>query len=79
MNEQRSRWRTRRAAGLGVALALGVVMTAVLTGGASATKTSRATARSGPYTFVLSNNFLGNDWRPQVVRLAQLSAYFAPF
>jgi ribose transport system substrate-binding protein len=79
MNEQRSRWRTRRAAGLGVALALGVVMTAVLTGGASATKASRATARTGPYTFVLSNNFLGNDWRPQVERLAQLTANIAPF
>lgn len=31
------------------------------------------------YTFVVSNNFLGNDWRPQVERLAQLTARYAPF
>jgi len=28
---------------------------------------------------VLSNNFLGNDWRPQVERLATLTANIAPF
>jgi ribose transport system substrate-binding protein len=38
--------------------------------GASATKV---------YTFVLSNNFLGNDFRPQMERLAQLTAALSPF
>jgi len=76
---QRSRWRTRRVVSLGVALALFVSLTAVLTVGASASKSAKAAARSGTYTFVLSNNFLGNDWRPQVERLAQLTADIAPF
>jgi len=31
------------------------------------------------YTFVVSNNFLGNNWRPQVERLAQLTANYKPF
>lgn len=76
---QRSRWWTRRVAGLGIALALAAVTTTALVSGASASKSSRATARSGTYTFVLSNNFLGNDWRPQVERLAQLTANIPPF
>ena len=71
--------RKRRVVGLGVALALGAVLTASLTSGASAGKSSKATAHSGPFTFVLSNNFLGNDWRPQVERLAQLTANIPPF
>ena len=76
---QRGRWRTRRVVSLGVTLALGALLTAALTSGASASKSAKATARSGPYTFVLSNNFLGNDWRPQVERLAQLTANIPPF
>ncbi|MBA2295853.1 MAG: substrate-binding domain-containing protein [Actinobacteria bacterium] len=31
------------------------------------------------YRFVLSNNFLGNDWRPQMERLATLTAKQSPF
>jgi ribose transport system substrate-binding protein len=38
-----------------------------------------ASAATPSYTFVLSNNFLGNDWRPQVERLAQLTAKVKPF
>jgi ribose transport system substrate-binding protein len=76
---QRSRWRNRRVLGLGVALVLTAVLTSVLVSGASASKASKATARSGTFTFVLSNNFLGNDWRPQVERLAQLTANIPPF
>src|ERR1700738_3956438 len=74
----RSRWRTRRAASLVVALASAVALTAIASSGASASKLAKSAA-SKPYTFVLSNNFLGNDWRPQVERLAQLTANIAPF
>jgi ribose transport system substrate-binding protein len=57
--------------------AFGAAAIATLAGGASA---SKATAHGGPpYTFVLSNNFLGNDWRPQVERLATLTSNIAPF
>jgi ribose transport system substrate-binding protein len=76
---QRGRGRTRRVVSLGVTLALGALLTAALTSGASASKSAKASAHSGPYTFVLSNNFLGNDWRPQVERLAQLTANIPPF
>jgi ribose transport system substrate-binding protein len=31
------------------------------------------------YTFVVSNNFLGNDYRPQLLRLAKLTAALPPF
>lgn len=31
------------------------------------------------YNFVVSNNFLGNDWRQQVTRLAELTAQQPPF
>lgn len=42
------------------------------------TSTAQASSKSS-YTFVLSNNFLGNDWRPQVERLAELTANVPPF
>jgi ribose transport system substrate-binding protein len=42
-----------------------------------------ASARTAPaakhYTFVVSNNFLGNNWRPQVELLAKLTAKYKPF
>ncbi len=75
---QRSRARTRRFVSAGAAVGLAVVMAAVLSTGASASKAVKAAATK-PYTFVLSNNFLGNDWRPQVERLATLTANIAPF
>jgi ribose transport system substrate-binding protein len=78
--EKRSGWRNRKVAGLGISLALAAILTAALTGGASASKSAKTAAHAGPpYTFVLSNNFLGNDWRPQVEKLAQLTADVAPF
>jgi ribose transport system substrate-binding protein len=43
-------------------------------GGGSATKDA-----SKVYRVVLSNNFLGNDFRPQMIRLAQLTAEQPPF
>jgi len=47
---------------------------AAVVGVSSTASASRAAAKSPPYTIVLSNNFLGNDWRPQVERLATLTA-----
>ena len=76
---QPSRRRARRFASLGAAVALVAVAAATLfSAGASASKVAK-TAASKPYTFVLSNNFLGNDWRPQVERLATLTSNVAPF
>ncbi|MGO9963849.1 MAG: substrate-binding domain-containing protein [Acidimicrobiales bacterium] len=42
-------------------------------------RAAKTGASAKVYTFVLSNNFLGNDWRPQMERLAQLTANLAPF
>lgn len=69
--------RTRRTAGVMAVMAT----IAAITAGCGSTQGS--SAQSSPhkssYTVVLSNNFLGNDWRPQVERLAQLTAKTAPF
>jgi ribose transport system substrate-binding protein len=46
---------------------------------ATAGKSSFKAKHSPPYTFVVSNNFLGNDWRPQVEKLATLTSKLAPF
>jgi ribose transport system substrate-binding protein len=42
-------------------------------------RSSASPSHAKSYTFVVSNNFLGNDWRPQVERLAQLTANYPPF
>lgn len=55
-------------------LAVIAVIAAVACGGSSTPPAAQKT-----YTFVLSNNFLGNDWRPQVEKLAQLTADVPPF
>lgn len=69
-----------RFASLGVTVAVAAsVAIGVLSSGASASTKAKTAAMSGHYTFVLSNNFLGNDWRPQVERLAKLTANVAPF
>ena len=39
----------------------------------------RAPAATAPYKIVLSNNFLGNDWRPEMERVATLTANLPPF
>ena len=44
----------------------------------TAQRSSYAKAKSH-YTFVVSNNFLGNDYRPQLLRLAKLTANEPPF
>jgi ribose transport system substrate-binding protein len=75
---QPNRRHMRRFTGLGVALAVAAAAAMALfsTGAGASTK---GHAAGKPYTFVLSNNFLGNDWRPQVERLAKLTANVAPF
>jgi ribose transport system substrate-binding protein len=35
--------------------------------------------KGGPYQFVLSNNFVGNDWRQQMVKTAQVATTKDPF
>lgn len=37
-----------------------------------------ALAQDEPYTIYLSNNFVGNDWRQQMIRVAELAATRAP-
>jgi ribose transport system substrate-binding protein len=50
-------------------------MAAVVAGLSTTASASKGTAgHAPPYRLVLSNNFLGNDWRPQVERLATLTA-----
>ncbi len=65
--------------GLGVLIAVSAlaVALALLLPGVSGGKTVNTKAKV--YKFVLSNNFLGNDWRPQMERLAQLTAKLPPF
>lgn len=74
-----SRRRAGRLASLGVVLAVAVTAAISAAGSSASTRAATGHAASGKYTFVLSNNFLGNDWRPQVERLAKLTAGIAPF
>ncbi len=53
--------------------ACGLVLSVALAGA------SVAQAQDKTYNFVVSNNFLGNDWRQQVTRLAELTAQLPPF
>src|SRR4051794_16630016 len=72
-----SRFRTLLVLGGGVAVA-GVI-------GGQAVGATRGDVhgagyvKKAEYTFVVSNNFLGNDYRPQLLKLAQLTANLAPF
>jgi ribose transport system substrate-binding protein len=67
------RSRSRPLAALaGLALVAAMVVLVVPTIGS-------ARSEATPYRIVLSNNFLGNDWRPQMQRLAQLTANLPPF
>jgi ribose transport system substrate-binding protein len=38
-----------------------------------------AATKKDHYTFVVSNNFLGNDYRPELLRVAELTAKLPPF
>jgi len=48
-------------------------------GGASSKASGPYANVKSHYTFVVSNNFLGNDYRPQLLKLAQLTANQPPF
>lgn len=61
----------RRYAGL---LASAVCATAMLVGALG----SRASAEDRKYTIYLSNNFIGNDWRQQMERVAEVSVNKGP-
>ncbi len=68
--------------GLGALIAVGAlaVALALLLPAVSGGKTVKAGAQHAKvYKFVLSNNFLGNDWRPQMERLAVLTSKLPPF
>src|ERR1700756_3990083 len=50
-------------------------MAAVVAGLSTTASASKGTAgHAAPYRLAARNNFLGNDWRPQVERLATLTA-----
>jgi ribose transport system substrate-binding protein len=71
--------RTRIAIGIAGVLVLAAALSVSLVATASAGKSSFKAKHAPPYTFVVSNNFLGNDWRPQVEKLAVLTSKLAPF
>lgn len=65
----------------GLAAALGVAIALAGCGSSSGgTSGSGSTSSSGSsYTFYLSNNFIGNDWRQQMTKTASLATGQAPF
>ena len=67
----------RRSFPVRAGLAVLMVLTMAVTIPVATSSASPAHAKK--YTFVVSNNFLGNNWRPQVERLAQLTAKYKPF
>ena len=65
-------------------LSLVVVLAVVAALAAAVSASGRGGSAAKPqkkdhYTFVVSNNFLGNDYRPQLLRLAKLTAEQPPF
>jgi ribose transport system substrate-binding protein len=58
--------------------ASGLVLATPFSASATASRLSPA-ATGTKYTFVFDNNFLGNDYRPQLLRLANLTAQLPPF
>jgi ribose transport system substrate-binding protein len=71
--------RTRIAVASAGVLAVTVALCVSFIGSAAAGGSPTQAKHAPPYTFVVSNNFLGNDWRPQVEKLAQLTAKLPPF
>lgn len=61
------------------ALALVTSASVVLSGAAYGRSAQPSHTHAKVYKFVLSNNFLGNDFRPQMEKLAQLTAKLPPF
>jgi len=64
---------------LALAVLAGLVLAINSLASTNATKSSGYAKAKSHYTFVVSNNFLGNDYRPQLLRLAKLTANLAPF
>lgn len=48
-------------------------------GGGAAAGSGTTAKKKDHYTFVVSNNFLGNDYRPELLRVAKLTAGLPPF
>lgn len=75
--------RITKTRGIGVLLAVGalaVILALVLPGVSSGkTETVKTGSQAKVYKFVISNNFLGNDWRPTAERIATLTSKLAPF
>ena len=74
--------RQRRWAALllaGFAVRGHLIAGAVTSGAALAQVVGGDRAAAAPYKIVLSNNFLGNDWRPGMERVATLTSKLAPF
>ncbi len=67
--------------GLAIASAVGIAALTATAGASAAggSVAASAHAASTPYKVVLSNNFLGNDFRPEMERVAKLTANLAPF
>jgi ribose transport system substrate-binding protein len=59
---------------LAVAALVGLALAAVALAGSGSSEGSSYASQKSHYTFVVSNNFLGNDYRPQLLRLATLTA-----
>src|SRR5690349_4746525 len=61
------------------ALAAALLFAAIAAAGSRSPQRSGYAKKKDHYTFVVSNNFLGNDYRPQLLRLAKLTADLSPF
>lgn len=70
--------RTVRAVGVAVALAIVATGCSKASTDSGTTTGSGGTAASGPVTVYLSNNFLGNDFRVQMIKTAQQAVQTAP-
>lgn len=70
--------RRRRLPAAAALVAISMVALSACGGSGTGTGTSAASA-NGPFKFVISNNFLGNGFRPEVEQIAKLTANLAPF
>jgi ribose transport system substrate-binding protein len=61
------------------AAALALALAAIATASSRSSQRSVYATKKSHYTFVVSNNFLGNDYRPQLLRLSKLTADLPPF
>jgi ribose transport system substrate-binding protein len=59
--------------------AVALAFTAIASASGRSSQHSVYAKKKAHYTFVVSNNFLGNDYRPQLLRLAKLTANLPPF